>query len=56
MKIELDVSKESIEHLIDYMEQNTDECYIPGIPYPPSSEWVEFLEALKHAIVKSDGL
>lgn len=49
MKIEMEVSEEAIKHIIQHMENESDDCYIPGIPYPPSDNWTEFLQALKAA-------
>ena len=54
MKIALDISKEAIECHIEYMEENTDQCYTPEVPYPPSREWNELLEALKDAYKKGE--
>ncbi len=51
MKIEIEVSKKYvIEKMIDFLTDNTDECYTKNIPYPPSEEYTEFLEQLKKAI------
>ena len=49
MKLEINASKESVENMIEFLESSTDECYTPDIPYPPSKEYSEFLEALKCA-------
>lgn len=46
MKILLDVSEDTIEHIIDYMQMNSDECYGGYAPLPPSDEWIEFRDSL----------
>ena len=51
MKIEIEVSKKYVvEKMIDFLTDNSDECYTNDTLYPPSEEYAEFLEQLKKSI------
>lgn len=51
MKVEIEVSsKRVIEKMVGFLESETDDCYTKDIPYPPSKEYTEFLNALKKSI------
>lgn len=38
--------------VLDFLEDNTDECYTSDIPYPPSEEYEDFKLSLKLAVDK----
>lgn len=54
MRLELDVSKESAQHILDYLENESDEYYVLGTNYPPSNEWEEFRGALEKALADKE--
>jgi len=47
MKIQIEISKEALDHAIEEVNDHTDECYTAGVPYPPSELWAEFQKALE---------
>ena len=49
MKITIDLPEETLRHCLKEVLDHTDECYTPGVPFPPSSEWAAFQEAFKES-------
>lgn len=48
MRLMLNVSKESVEKMLHFLDTNSDEGPIDG-PHPSSKEYIEFLNALQEA-------
>lgn len=40
------IDKEAAMKMLEFLKDNTDECYTKDTPYPPSDEYVRFYDAL----------